>query len=207
MAGPPSRAAANGTAEFTQAARRLFTGLGYDNTTNTMIADAAGVPVAAVAAAGGRGGLYRTIIADFYAAQNTMLDAAEADFSRDPAGIRRFLEHVLDFYLDHFDLMVIWNHRLMDDAADLHDIEESYRAPVYRRVAGIIGAELIGDSDFQMMANVFTWSLYGFVSSGVYRSDGSLVGAEQEKARAEFRACMTRLQELVLDVHFSRLTG
>ncbi|MDX6739183.1 helix-turn-helix domain-containing protein [Actinocorallia sp. A-T 12471] len=179
-------------------ALRLFAGVGYDATTGRMIADAAGVDQEEIKARGGKPGIYEQIIADFFAAQNALFDEVAATFTADADGARKFLARVLDFYLDHPEAMALWQHRALDDAADLVGLDDRYRTPILRRTAEIMGAEALRHPDFLMIGNVVTWSLYGFLNGGIDRADGVHLEPGDPEARLIFRAQMHRLQDLVL---------
>ncbi|GAB2864895.1 hypothetical protein GCM10022221_76470 [Actinocorallia aurea] len=181
-----------------QVALRLFAGVGYDATTAQMIADAAGVDVAEVRGRGGKAALYEQIIADFFAAQNALFDEMADSFTSDADGARVFLARVLDFYLDSPEVMALWLHRRLDDAADLSEIEPRYRMPLFQRGAEIVGPGLLSEPDYLMLGNIVTWSLYGFLNGGVALEDGTHLAPDDPEARRIFRAQMHRVQDLVL---------
>ncbi|MCD0448884.1 TetR family transcriptional regulator [Actinocorallia sp. API 0066] len=185
------------------AALRLFGGVGYDGTTERMIAETAGVDVAEVRARGGRTGLYEAVIADFYAAQNALLDEMEDKCAPDADGVRDFLSRVLDFYLANPEEMELWQHRRLADAADLADIDARYRDPFLRRVEELLARHLsergvTNLSDYAMLSNVVTWSLYGFLNGGIKGSGGATLRPDDPEAVRLFRAQMHRLQDLVI---------
>ena len=194
---------------ITGAALRLFANLGYDSVDNQMIADAAGVSRGAVSAAGGRREIYMQIIEGFYKAQVQSLDDAEKSFVPNEAGVRRFIEQLLEFYLDHLDEMAIWQHRYLKDAADIPGIEETYRVPVFQRVAEIAGPEITRRVDVQVIGNLVSWSLRGFLTEGITRI-GSATPLRQDspEGRKAFGAYIYYLTDLIFrDNHEGRDPG
>ncbi|XVQ15707.1 TetR/AcrR family transcriptional regulator [Spirillospora sp. CA-255316] len=183
------------SARIRNAAIRLFAGLGYDGTTTDMIADAAGVPRESVLAAGGRRGLYRQTLERYRQEQCSKLDELAAGFTEDDDRMAVMLEHLMDFYLEHLDLVAIWRQRRMMDAADMDDLEELYQFPIHQKVLAVLGPDVVESPEFQLIGLVFAWCLLGFTTGGAPRLDGTLLDPEDPQARALFRAHMVELLE------------
>jgi len=178
-------------------ATRLFAGLGYDGTTTEMIADAAGVSREAVLEAGGRHGLYRRTLEHHTRVQCAMLDELGAGFTDGDDRMAIVLQRLIDFYLDHLDLVAIWRQRRMMDAADMHDLEERYQYPVQHKVMEILGPDIVQDPRYQLFSVVFAWCLLGFTTGGAPRSDGTLMTPEDPGDQDLFRARMVELLETI----------
>jgi AcrR family transcriptional regulator len=181
------------SARIRDAATRLFAGLGYDGTTTDMIADTAGVPREAVLEAGGRRELYRRILEHYCQEQCAILDGIAARFTEDDDRMAIVLEHLMDFYLEHRDLVAIWRQRRMLDAADMDDIERLYQEPIHRKVLAVLGPDIVQSPPFQLISVVVAWCLLGFTTGGAPRPDGTLLDPEDPQARALFRAYMLEL--------------
>lgn len=187
-------------------AERLFAALGYDGTSAEMIADSAGAGPGALAALGGRSGVYLLVMERFFQEQNAMLDEIERVYTPDRKGIRLYFDHILDFYLDHPEGTAIWKHRRLSDAADFQGLEERFLAPVYRRSLDLLGPEAVGHPDFEMASMVISYCIYGFVQGGLLPYDGNDPGPGGAEAREKFRSRMHRLQDLLFQDGFMRNT-
>ncbi|ROO86807.1 TetR family transcriptional regulator [Actinocorallia herbida] len=183
-------------ARLRRAALPLFASLGYDGTDTRMIADAAGVPREVVIAAGGRRALYLAIVDTYYREQIAALDEIAEGFTPDEPGVRRLLEGMLEFYLDHIPEISIWQHRYLRDAADLIDIDSAYRQPMFHRIADLLGPEITDRIDVPMVFSIVSWSLRGFLSEGIVRPDGSALGAETPAGQLRFRSYLPHLTSL-----------
>jgi len=172
------------------AARRLFAGLGYDGTTTEMIATAAGVPPSAVE--GGKAGLYRAILEDFYTAQMKMFDEVEAGYRSDGGDLHRAVDRFLDFYLDHPEGLAVWLYRGLLDAVDVEDVEERFRRPLTHRLFEIFDTlESIPDPETWISA--FSWCITGFLNGGILTRETDPLTVADPAARRRFRAFMHRL--------------
>ncbi|GAB2861826.1 hypothetical protein GCM10022221_71950 [Actinocorallia aurea] len=183
-------------ARLRAAALPLFANLGYDGTDTRMIMNAAGLPRAAVAAAGGRKGLYLAIVDIYYREQVAALDAIAEHFTPDEPGVLRLLEGMLEFYLDHTSEMAIWQHRYLRDAADLIDIDAVYREPMFRRIVDLLGPEITERIDLPMAISIVSWSLRGFISEGVVRPGEPPLGPHTPEGKRRFRSYLPHLASL-----------
>ena len=122
---------------------RLFAEIGYDDVSVRMIADAAGVDLETFQALGGKSGIYRTIMDNFLQKQNDLLDEVQRGGAPGSERIQRSLIRFVEFDLEHPYELAVWQYRGLNDAADLAEIEERYWNPIYRRIAGILGARVM----------------------------------------------------------------
>ncbi|MCD0449292.1 TetR/AcrR family transcriptional regulator [Actinocorallia sp. API 0066] len=180
-------------------AARVFASMGYDLASVHMLAEAAGVSRDVIEARGGKSGLYQEIIERFSSDSIAMLTEAERDFRPDEKGMHRFLDRALDFYLDHPAELAIWQHRRLDDAADLVDLDARYHMSSYRKIQGILGPDLMAVPTMQMFLSVLIWSVVGFSVGGIPDIERVVIRADTIEGRVRFRAEMHRLLDLVID--------
>ncbi|QKG27065.1 TetR/AcrR family transcriptional regulator [Actinomadura verrucosospora] len=149
-------------------ATRLFAELGYDSTGVDLIADAAGDGgQALIAAAGGKSGLYRRVMDRAYRAEQDMLDAALAAYTPDPAGTHRVIDDYLDFYVANPEIIALWMHRWMGDAADVGELERDFVDPQDELVTGVVAGEVPPDVAVDLLVRTVVWCVFGFLSGGV----------------------------------------
>ncbi|GAA0960062.1 TetR/AcrR family transcriptional regulator [Actinocorallia libanotica] len=184
---------------ITAAALRLFAGIGYDNTSARMIADAAGVDLQEVQDRGGKSTLYKRIVEDFQQEQRSLYEKGMADYASGPEGLRRHLDDALDLYLSHPLSMAIWQHRYLEDAADLAEVDV-HRSSVFRWMEEMVGPEIAGHPDYRLIVNLFAWSVYGFLFGGVITENGVPMGPDTAEGRRRFRAMMHRLSDFALQM-------
>jgi AcrR family transcriptional regulator len=187
-------------ARLLRTALQLFASVGYDGTTTEMLADSAGVDSGAIVKAGGKAGLYRSVM-EF--TTNSLKDATREALSRvtrDRIGLHELLDCHLDFYFEHPETQFLWAQRSLSDAADLTDIEERYGIPTDELIKNAFkDSGLLEEADeHQMTTWVFSWCIRGFILEGVRRRDGVVVGQEDEQACIAFRSCMHRLLDALL---------
>ncbi|MDL4816917.1 TetR/AcrR family transcriptional regulator [Actinomadura opuntiae] len=149
-------------------ATRLFAELGYDSTGIELIADAAGGGGrAAVAAAGGKNGLYRRVMDRAYRAEQEMLESALAAYTPDPAGAHRVIDLYLDFYVANPEIVALWMHRWMGDAADADGLEGDYVDPQDALVAEVVAGVVPPDVAVDLLVRTVVWCVFGFLSGGL----------------------------------------
>ncbi|MCD0451781.1 TetR/AcrR family transcriptional regulator; helix-turn-helix transcriptional regulator [Actinocorallia sp. API 0066] len=180
-------------------ALRLFAELGYDAVSPRLIADATGVQPDVLTARGGKSGLYLEILQRYFRAQNGMLDEIESTHTADAEGVYTSLTIFIEFELAHPRELAIWQHRGLGDAADLTDVEERFWNPIYQRISGILGPEVMWHPAYQLFVNLKTWAVYGFLFGGVITPTGDRLGPTDPEGRRLFRDHMYRLCDIVLD--------
>jgi AcrR family transcriptional regulator len=159
--------------EIIVVATRLFAELGYDSTGVELIADAAGGDGRAlVAAAGGKNGLYRTVMDRAYRAEQRMLEEAFGAYTPDRAGAHRVIDVYLDFYVAHPEIVALWMHRWMGDAADAGDLEGDYVDPQDELTTGAVAALVPPDVAVDLLVRTVVWCVFGFLSGGLPGSRG-----------------------------------
>ncbi|MER6812578.1 TetR/AcrR family transcriptional regulator [Actinomadura nitritigenes] len=149
-------------------ATRLFAELGYDSTGTDLIADAAGDGgQAMIAAAGGKNGLYRRVMARAYRAEQDMLETALGAYTPDRAGAHRVIDVYLDFYVANPEIVALWMHRWMGDAADVGELENEFVDPQDELVTGVVGSLVPPDVAVDLLVRTVVWCVFGFLSGGV----------------------------------------
>ncbi|MBE1530670.1 TetR/AcrR family transcriptional regulator [Actinomadura algeriensis] len=153
-------------------ATRLFAELGYDGTSLQLIADAAGVGVPDVREFGdGKGGLYRAVFLRADRAERDAMEPALTAFTPDMPGVLRLVDAYLDFYVHRTDVLALWLHRWMGDAADVPGLEEHYTTPLSRRVVDTVRPLVPPGADADHVVWTIVWCVYGFLSGGLVYTD------------------------------------
>ncbi|QFG27370.1 TetR/AcrR family transcriptional regulator [Actinomadura sp. WMMB 499] len=151
---------------------RLFAELGYDGTSMQLVADAAGVAIATLRElAAGKGELYRAVFVRADEAERNAMEPAIARFTTDLPGVLRLADAYLDFYVARTDVLALWLHRWMGDAADVPGLEEHYTAPLSLRVVEAVRPLVPPDADPDHVVWTIVWCVYGFLSGGIVYSD------------------------------------
>ena len=105
---------------FIEVATRLFAELGFDGTPLRLIADAAGVDVETlVEQAGDKSRLYRKVMLRAHELERVALTEAAASFAPTRQGVIALVDAYLDFHVAHPQLLALWMHRWIGDAADM----------------------------------------------------------------------------------------
>jgi AcrR family transcriptional regulator len=149
-------------------ATRLFAELGYDSTGSDLIADAAGDGGhTLIAAVGGKSGLYRRVMERAYRAEQGMLDTALGAYTPDRAGSHRLIDMYLDFYVANPEIVALWMHRWMGDAADVGGLENDFVDPQDELVTGVVAGVVPPDVAVDLLVRTVVWCVFGFLSGGV----------------------------------------
>ncbi|MEW2358114.1 TetR/AcrR family transcriptional regulator [Spirillospora sp. NPDC029432] len=189
----------SGRDRIVEAATRLFAALGYDGTSTRMIADAAGLNIATVAYhAGGKRDLYLTVMERAHEAERAALEAAIADFTPDPAGVRMLIDRYLDFCVDNPDVPALWMHRWLSDAADVVHLESRYVKPLIAYVSETVQEAAGPDVDVEYAVMTVIWATHGFCRGGVLDVNGERTGIGSAKEVARFRAHLQRMVSRLL---------
>ncbi|GAB2862897.1 hypothetical protein GCM10022221_73540 [Actinocorallia aurea] len=176
-----------GEAEIVKAATGLFSALGYDGVTGAMIAEAAGVGDGAVAALGGKQGVYQAVMGRVLASQIALVDEMNRVLSPDLDGLHGMVDMFLEFYRAHPEAVALWQHRAMSDAADVPGVEGAYASPVIQGISGLLARAGLTEHAHRTLLNVLGWSFYGFVTIGLVAPDGTTDRWGDPAARTRFR--------------------
>jgi AcrR family transcriptional regulator len=149
-------------------AARLFAELGFDGTSMRLIADAAGVDVEWLTTrAGGKHQLYAEVMLRAHRAEREVLDAAVAAFTPAREGLIELADAYLDFYAAHPQILALWLHRWMGDAADVPDLEDLYSRPLSALLLNAVRDLIPADIDAEHLLWTVVWCVYGFLAGGM----------------------------------------
>ncbi|WP_214321781.1 TetR/AcrR family transcriptional regulator [Nonomuraea sediminis] len=150
-------------------ATRLFAELGYDETELGLIARAADVqPSEITARFGGKQELYRAVMRRADDLEGAALRATLADLAAPtPEAIKQLADAYLDFFADNPQILQLWMHRWMGDAADVPELEEGYTRPLVQEVVAEIAPLLPPGVDARFVVWTIVWCVYGFLTGGV----------------------------------------
>lgn len=148
-------------------AQSLFGQLGYDGTTLEMIAQSAGVPTSVVKE---HFGDRRSVYEDVFRRTQEPMDALLGLLSEEsglPIEVRveRHLNRFIDYVGGNPDLSAMWQQRRMGDAADLHEIEERYALPQFKRLAQASAEVFREDVDLALMLWTLIWTIDAFFNN------------------------------------------
>ncbi|TDD86824.1 TetR/AcrR family transcriptional regulator [Actinomadura rubrisoli] len=154
-----------------ETATRIFAELGFDGTSTQLIADSAGVGMDVLReSAGTKADLYRAVMRRADAAEQEAMRAAMDGFTPSRQGVVALADAYLDFQIARPDVMALWLHRWMGDAADVPGLEDLYTRPLSILVAGAIRDLVPGDVDPDHLVWTVVWCVYGFLSGGIVYS-------------------------------------
>lgn len=160
-----------GEEQIIEIATRLFAELGFDGTSTDMIATATGLDTAAlVERTGGKQELYLTVIDRISRAEWAALESALASFTPTTQGLIELTDAYLDFHAANPQVLWVWEHRWMGDAAGTAPMEETHRRPMLTMVADAIRDAVPADVDTDSLIWTIVWCIAGFLSSGILRS-------------------------------------
>jgi AcrR family transcriptional regulator len=179
-------------------ATRLFAALGYDGTSISLIAEAAGMSVARVCdLVGGKRELYLSVMDRVYCAKWKVLKEAVGGPTDCPvesaATLHRIADAYLDFCLANPHCPRLWTHRWLFDASDIGDLERKYLLPYFRLVsnglAAAVAAGYIGDDvDLEFLLWSIVWNVNSFCQGGVLDAEGNLDNTHDPRTVRRFRA-------------------
>ena len=151
-----------------QVATRLFADLGFDGTTGSMIAEAAGVDTATLLEqTGGTLELYHEVMRRAHLIEQAMLEDAVESMRLTAGGLRDFADTYLNFHLSNPHVARLWLHRWVGDAAGSADLESEYERPLTDMVADAVRPLASPDVDVDYMLWTLVWAMTGFVTYGV----------------------------------------
>lgn len=172
-------------------ASRLFGEIGYDGVTQEMLT-ASGIEPTALAAAGGKVGLYRAVMRAIFDRQLARIRAVLHEVNPTPEGICRVADTYLDFCIENPVAVALWTHRLLRDASDIQDLEENYIFPLRQLIFGAFKDQPMQTAPELLMATI-VWCIHGFVARGMYAGDGTIVGIDDPAAIARMREHLHQL--------------
>lgn len=192
-------------------ATRIFAELGFDGASIQLIAAAAGVDTASVHRRfATKAELYRAVMQRAAQAEQQAMEDFLASFVPSREGLIRLADAFLDFHLAHPQIMALWQHRWMGDAADIPELEEVYTAPLSARMAEVARGQVADDFDTDHAVWTVAWCVFGFLSCGIVYTttdrvpalrwrrgedgeDGEEPNSRDQVAVARFRAHMHTL--------------
>jgi AcrR family transcriptional regulator len=159
------------TEQIIAVATRLFAQLGYDGTSMQLIGDAAGLDQATVTAhVGSRSELYVAVMRRVFAAERRAVMGEIGTFTPTWSCMSRLLDAYLDFYADSPQIVELWLHRRMGDAADITGLDDVYVRPPFLAIAEALRREAPGDVDVDYVIWTIVWLVSGFLSTGIMHS-------------------------------------
>ncbi|WP_326646446.1 TetR/AcrR family transcriptional regulator [Streptosporangium sp. NBC_01755] len=176
-------------------AMRLFAAFGYDGTSLHDIAEAAGTNLAWLQQRfGDKYELYLTVIDHSSRMERGIVeDVLGALPASDSAGVRavvrRLPERYLELFLTNPRIPALWAHRWLGDAADIPDLEETYKDPIIDLICDALRpaaqAGLIDDRvNLKLTVQTLIWSVYGFMhGEAVADANHSLAADPQAQQR------------------------
>jgi AcrR family transcriptional regulator len=183
--------------ETLEIATRMFAGLGYDNTTTDMIIYAGADPEA-VAAVGGKPGLYRAVMERAHHDLISVLGPAISRLTPDAPGLEQMVDVYLDFSVANPRVGALWLHRALCDAVDISDLESRYVATVYDRIIKVLAGKVNPHLDLQMAIMTVEWAVYGYTRGGVLNVEGYRGEPKDEALLQRFRGYLHYLIEAML---------
>ncbi|MET8001664.1 TetR/AcrR family transcriptional regulator [Nonomuraea glycinis] len=188
-----------------QVAYKLFAALGYDATSTSQIAEAAGVQPAVIEEFfGGRRELYIAVMRHAYDLERASLHAVldqlrEAESLDVAAALHLLVDNQLDFVAVHPDAYALRTHRWLSDAMDVAEVETRYLQPLYQSILdlfqpAVAAGQLTGDTDLQYVLYMCTWCIHGFALGGVPHDEGVPKTYTDER---EWRRFRLRLHQMV----------
>ncbi|MEV4073822.1 TetR/AcrR family transcriptional regulator [Nonomuraea fuscirosea] len=181
-------------------ATRLYSALGYDNTSVEQIADAAGVDPADVNAFfAGKQQLYLEVMEQVRELVMTALRARTDELAVAPPegrgeALHRFIDAYIDMCVAHPEIPALWMHRWLSDASDISEVEARDAQPLTRFIVNSVTrlAEPVR-ADPLHLTYTMIWCVHGFVLSGVLDGRGIRIGIDDSAQLGRFRAHMHQL--------------
>ncbi|MEU0481174.1 TetR/AcrR family transcriptional regulator [Streptosporangium sp. NPDC006013] len=189
-------------------AARLFAAFGYDGTSLHDIAEASGEDMTWLQQRfGDKRELYLTVVDHGSRMERgivtdvlSALPAADPEEAR--AVVYRLATRFLEFFLANPQVPSLWAHRWLGDAADIPELEATYKDPVIHLVCDALRpaaeAGLIDDRvNLEQTVQTLIWSVYGFMH-GEINTDGHGSASTDPQARQAFLAHLQQLVDRML---------
>jgi len=177
--------------QIVEVATRLFAGLGYDMTSLELIADAVGAPRSSIEElTGGKRELYLTVMERVFEAKRVEIQAAVDGAASEYEAAHRIADAYLDFYARDPQLLALWRHRWVSDAAELTDIEDRFMRPLLRLAARKVRNVVPEDLGPHAFLGAVLWNINGFLGTGLLAPERGMKGSEDREALKQFRAVL-----------------
>ncbi|MER5323317.1 TetR/AcrR family transcriptional regulator [Streptosporangium roseum] len=185
-------------------ATRLFAALGYDATSISQIAEAAGLDVATITRqAGGKRELYLAIMdwvheTELASLHKAVKGAPVTSPEQANALVYRIIDQYLDLCVAHPEIPALWMHRWLSDASDVTELELRYTRPMGEIVKSALAPALAGgyidpDVDLEYLLWSMLWCVNGFSQSGVLDEHGNRRHMDDPEVLRRFRALLHRM--------------
>ncbi|SFI67543.1 transcriptional regulator, TetR family [Streptosporangium canum] len=185
-------------------ATRLFAALGYDATSISQIAEAAGMDVATLTQrAGGKRELYLAVMDWVHEIELASLrQAIEGAPVTSPEQASALVHRIIDQYLDlcvaHPEIPALWMHRWLSDASDVTELELRYTRPMGELAKSALAPAMAGghidpDVDMEYLLWSMLWCVNGFSQSGVLDEHGNRRYMDDPEVLRRFRALLHRM--------------
>lgn len=185
-------------------ATSLFAALGYDSTSASQIAEAAGLSAESLGEEfGGKRELYLEIMEREYRAERaSLMKALEGISAVTPEQtalvVHRVVDHYLDFCVAHPEFPSLWMHRWLADASDVTELERRYIQPQIDLVSSVITPAMDAgyvDADVDMKYAFWSvvWCVHGFCQGGVLDREGNRQDSGDPAVLRRFRAYLHRM--------------
>ncbi|GAA3068318.1 TetR/AcrR family transcriptional regulator [Streptosporangium carneum] len=187
-------------------ATRLFAGLGYDGTSISQIAEAAGLDVAMVSESfGNKRELYLAVMERAHLAESAGLERSVAEIGaappeEAPAALHRLVDDYIDFCARNPEVPALWVHRWLSDASDVTELEPQYVQPLVQFVADALVPITAGSPDMRFVIWTVIWSTHAFSRGGVLDENGERRGPEDPETLRRFRAHMHKMVHCTLEL-------
>ncbi|OUC99153.1 TetR/AcrR family transcriptional regulator [Streptosporangium minutum] len=184
-------------------ATRLFAALGYDATSISQIAEAAGLDVATITQqTGSKRELYLAVMDWVHEMELASLrKATEGAPVTSPeqaaALVRRIIDQYLDLCVTHPEVPALWMHRWLSDASDVTELERRYSQPIRELVKSALAPAMASgyidpgvDMEYLLWSTL--WCVNGFSQSGVLDEHGNRRYMDDPEVLRRFRAHLHR---------------
>jgi AcrR family transcriptional regulator len=179
-------------------ATRLFAELGYDAVSTQMIADAAGTAPATINDLhGGKSGLYKDVIVWATEGWAEQQKAGAEEHTPDADGLIRMMDRYLEYCLQHPELARLWGHRWMDDASDIPGLEERFSGPLQQQAVELVRSSVSPDIDPQVALWTLTWTIHGYLQSGLPTPSGQRMPPDDPQTLRRFRRNLHQIIRLM----------
>ncbi|MDP9862343.1 MULTISPECIES: TetR/AcrR family transcriptional regulator [Streptosporangium] len=187
-----------------QVATRLFAALGYDATSVSQIAEAAGLDIAAITGSvGSKRDLYLAVMERAHQAELTGLERSVREIAaaapeETTAAVHRLIDDYIDFCTQNSEFPALWMHRWLFDASDVTELDRHYVQPLVQYVTEALAPLTSGSTDLKYVIWSVIWCTHAFARGGVLDEDGNRVGPEDPETLRRFRAYLHQMLHCVL---------